>query len=438
MKPLKSPRFFSFLVACVLGSIGLLAVQPAQASHCSGGTCALFRVQRSFLGAPFPPATYPQSYGGAGRYIVYVEPYKPYTRTATYMGATMGPGTGTSSPPGTAMVAASNPIGGQFTLPSSFISYKGTFTLYPSTAFTGYLTKSLLEYVNLEGRFRPNNPYGATTTTTLTFSDIVPGGTTTTHGGLFDFSRNGSMKIDPGPNRFGGTMRYLNAPTSLFYQYISVNAPLFFKGYGSFICTKMGNDCATKSYEQEFEAISSGMVSRFLLSPTLFTYSTPTPMGKSQYRKIASPPAITKNYYLNLSGPWSTGMLSDDIPSGVTSGYGAHPSMVTGYDKSLGGADLTLIRTYTSVEYKGQGKTYYPTKKYYTTLKGVTRVVSLVRPRILHVYQVPRLVTDPIFSNYAAPRILRMKVFFLPEPGTLLMLGSGIAGLAGLALLRRR
>jgi hypothetical protein len=31
-----------------------------------------------------------------------------------------------------------------------------------------------------------------------------------------------------------------------------------------------------------------------------------------------------------------------------------------------------------------------------------------------------------------------MNVFFLPEPGALLMLGAAVAGLAGLSLLRRR
>jgi hypothetical protein len=31
-----------------------------------------------------------------------------------------------------------------------------------------------------------------------------------------------------------------------------------------------------------------------------------------------------------------------------------------------------------------------------------------------------------------------MKIYFMPEPDQLLLLGSGIAGLAGLYLLRRR
>ena len=423
MKSSTSGRFVSLLIAVILGSVGLMTAVPASAD------LALFRVQRTGLGAPFPAVTP----GGAGRSESPVEPYKPFFATATSGGATGGPGTGTTLPPGVATVTPANAVGAKFTLQRSFIDYQGTFTLYPSTAFTGYLSKSILDYVNGKARFRPNNPFGATTPTTVDFSDnyAVP---TTTHGGLFDFSRNGYIKIDPGPNRFGGTMRFLHSPSALFYQYISYFNPLFFKAYGSFGCTKMGVTC-TEGFETGLgEVTSSGMVSRFLLDPTLFTYPTPTPMGKAQYRKIASPPAISKNYYLHLQVPWTTGKGS---AYGANDPYVPHP-VSTGYDTQLGGVDLTLTRTYTAVSYKGKGKTYYPTKKYYTKLTGVTRVVSLVHPRLTHTYQIPRIPTDPIFSNFQANRLQIMKVFFLPEPGSLLLLASGIVGVTGLFLLRRR
>lgn len=410
-------------VAFVFAGVLLLGAEPVSADG------ALFRVQRTFLTAPFPPVTP----GGAGRSTISVEPYKPFFLSKASTGATGGPGTGTTDYPGVATVTPSNAIGAKFTLQRSFIDYQGTFTLYPSTAFTGYYSKSYLDYVNGEARFRPNNPYGASTATTVTFYDnyAVP---TTTHGGLFDFSRNGYLKVDPGPNRFGGTMRTLHAPTALFYQYISYFNPLFFKAYGSFGCTKMGVTC-TEGFETELgEVTSSGMVSRFLLSPTLFTYATPTSMGKTQYRKIASPAAVSKNYYLHLQGPWTTGKAS---AYGANDPYIPHP-VSTGYDTTLGGADITLTRTVTAVEYKGKGKTYYPTVKYYTKLTGVTRVVSLVHPRITHTYQIPRIPTDPIFSNYQANRVQILKVFFLPEPGSLLLIAAGVLGISGLALLRRR
>jgi hypothetical protein len=423
MKSSTSRRLASLLVAVILGSVGLMAAGSASAEG------ALFRVQRTGLGAPFPAVTP----GGAGRDESPVEPYKPFSLSVTSMGATGGPGTGTTLAPGVATVTPSNAVGAKFTLQKGFINYQGTFTLYPSTAFTGYLSKSLLDYVNGQARFRPNNPYGATTATTVNFSDnySTP---TTTHGGLFDFSRNGYIKLDPGPNKFGGTMRLLHSPTAGFYQYISYFNPLFFKAYGSFACTKMGVTC-TEGFETGLgEVTSSGMVSRFLLDPTIFTYPTPTPMGKAQYRKIASPPAISKNYYLHLQVPWTTGK---GTAYGVNSLYSVKPA-ATGYDKLVGGSDITLTRTETSVQYKGKGKTYYPTKKYYTKLTGVTRVVSMVHPRLTHTYQIPRIPTDPIISNFQANRLQIMKVFFLPEPGSLLLIASGIVGVAGLALLRRR
>jgi hypothetical protein len=130
-------------------------------------------------------------------------------------------------------------------------------------------------------------------------------------------------------------------------------------------------------------------------------------------------------------------MIDVYISTGESSGYGAHPT-ATGYDKSLGGADTTLTRTYTTIDYKGQGKTYYNTKKYYSTLMSVTRVVSLVTPRLLHVYQIPRIPTDPIVSNYAAARVQIMKVFFLPEPMGAMMLGAGVVVLLSLYRIRGR
>jgi hypothetical protein len=427
MTSLKSRRFLPFVVACMLGSVGLLGAEPASADK------ALFRAQRIFLGAPFPAVTP----GGAGRVINPVEPYTPYASGITRDGMAVGPGTGTPVPPGSATVSPANPIGAKFTLPRSFIDYQATFTLYPSTAFTGYLSQSILTYVNGQARFRPNNPFGATKATTVNFTDnyaSTPSGTTP-HSGQFAFSRNGYLKIDPGPNRFGGTMRYLYAPTSSYYQYISYFNPLFFKGYGSFGCTKMGVDC-TEGFETELgETTSSGMVSRFLLATPIYTNPSGTSMfGRTQYRKISYPPVVSKNYYLHLNAPFTTGKVS---AYGALDPYVPHP-VSTGYDKQLGGADLTLTRTYTFVEYKGKGKTYYPTAKYYTKLTGVTRAVSLVKPRLTHTYQIPRLPSDPITSNYQANRVQIMKVFFLPEPGSMLLIASGIVGIAGLALLRRR
>jgi hypothetical protein len=59
----------------------------------------------------------------------------------------------------------------------------------------------------------------------------------------------------------------------------------------------------------------------------------------------------------------------------------------------------------------------------------------MVRPRLIHTYTVP---LAPITTNWQVARMWRLKVFFLPEPAGLLMLGAGIAALLGLSRIRRR
>jgi hypothetical protein len=76
------------------------------------------------------------------------------------------------------------------------------------------------------------------------------------------------------------------------------------------------------------------------------------------------------------------------------------------------------------------------TSKQYLT--GVQRVVSLVRPRLIHVYEKPVAKNVPFLTNYQAARLWTMKVFFLPEPVGWAMLGAGVVALLGLSRIRRR
>jgi len=403
----------SFLLLVAITTLFVLVPTSSLAAQ------ALFRVERSFFGAPFPAVTSP---GGAGRFENYLEPY-------------------TSLQPAVASVTTSNTIGAPFTLPKSFIDYQGTFKNYASTAFPGYTSFSYVTYINGPGVFRPNNPYGATTDTRVVFPTTGgnptpnlgtgdPVTATTTFGGDFDFSRGGSIFVEPGPNRFGGTMRFLYAPTSLFYQYIYYFTPTLFKAYGSFRCQKAGVDCTDYLETQIGEITSSGMVNRYLLTAS---------GAKATTGGSAMNFAVSKAYYLHLLAPWSTGKASVYNQQGVASTFQIRPQM-TGYDKQLGGADITVTRTSTTAYYKGgtgMGKVYY---SYFTSkayLMGVTRVVSLVRPRITHQYLTPRNPSDPIQTTFQAARLWTMKVFFLPEPGQMVLLGAGLAGLAALSLRRR-
>ena len=76
------------------------------------------------------------------------------------------------------------------------------------------------------------------------------------------------------------------------------------------------------------------------------------------------------------------------------------------------------------------------TKQY---LYGVGRVVSMVRPRLTWTIAVPLDPSvDPIENIWTPVRLRTLKVFFLPEPGGMLLLGAGIATLLGLSRMRRR
>ena len=75
------------------------------------------------------------------------------------------------------------------------------------------------------------------------------------------------------------------------------------------------------------------------------------------------------------------------------------------------------------------------TKQY---LYGVGRVVSMVRPRLIHTYTVPIDQVGRIANTWNVARMWRLKVFFVPEPTGMLMLGVGVAGLLGLSRMRMR
>jgi len=62
----------------------------------------------------------------------------------------------------------------------------------------------------------------------------------------------------------------------------------------------------------------------------------------------------------------------------------------------------------------------------------------MVRPGLIHTYAVPWGVTGVIHNTWNVARMWRLKVFFLPEPAGMLLLGAGIATLLSLSGMRRR
>jgi hypothetical protein len=399
---------------------------------------ALFRVEQSWQGL-IPPLVHTPSHDGwAGMEQGYIEPGLTETMMGEYL-----------YPPPTAVAAPGNPIGGAFTLPQSFLTFSVVSTLTPKTAWPGYTTTYYYIGYNGPGKFQPN--FGSTASNlrlvfpttggnpTPNYGRGSPLTPTTTFDGRYDMSRGGSIHVTPGPNRFGGTFRLFFAPEAGWKQYIDYFSPALYKGYGYYVCFDDGMfDCTPGTFESEpgTTAIYEGI--RWLLTengkakattPTTPNGTVPTPYGNASYLKRS-------HHYLNLIHPWTTGFARAKI----WSGYWFLIPQAQGYDTSLGGADITVPHYDRNVNFNKTLSTITTTTQTYKQyLKGVTRVVSMVRPRLTWTFGVP-VSSDPrpISNIWSTAWIWRLKIFFLPEPGGMLLLGAGIAVLLGLSRLRRR
>ena len=429
MQPIVSRRnVVVLLVASAVGVGSLLAPASAPADQ------ALFRVERKFFGPAQPaiagsaPESPNGSPGGAGRYIAFVEPFL-YTFPNT---------------PATADVKAGNPVGSPFTLPARFIDTSFMVTRTAKTGFPGYDSKGTYVYHNAIGRFGPNNgagtPGGAPTPTRVVFpttqGNSLPNpastkninyGTgnpvisTTTFDGRYDFSRVGSINVSAGANRFGGTMRFLNGPGNSFYQFVFRYSPTsVFKAYGKTRCQRAGIDCTSDPSgpfgpEEIGEITSSFTAVRFLLNQNKLTgtgkhlntatakATTPaTPSGTARQwawaeRQAAHPPATGSRGTTTCT--CSTRGRPALARSTTTRQLPRITPNIRATTTSLGGADITVTNIGTSAMWNlGQETVTYTTNTYKQYLTGVQRVVSLVKPRLIHVYEKPLSKTDPFIT----------------------------------------
>jgi hypothetical protein len=434
LAPLASVLLFGLAVG--VGS--LLAPETALADT------ALFRVEQSWHNFPNPAVTTP---GGAGMYQGYILPYYLDTPAGRYL-----------DPPATAIVEPGNPVGGKFTLPQSFITFSDVGTLTPKTAWPGYTTTYYYIGYNGPGKFQPN--FGSTASNLrLVFpttggnptpnwglgSPVTP---TTTFSGRYDISRGGSINVTPGPRRFGGTFRLFYGPNAGWKQFIYYYSPTLYQGYGDYICLDEGKfGCTPSTFASDIGDTTAWYhATWYLVTGPFGTTKVTTPM--TPYGKAPTPNGNASfitgmRRYLNLIHPWTTGFAR--VHNAKGSGWRTHnrepiTPQAQGYDISLGGADITVTR-YSRIQvwnsYYSSSSTYTTTAKQY--LHGVRRVVSMVRPRLVHTYRVPLDPSvDPITNIWQAARMHTMTVFFLPEPGEMLMLGAGIAVLLGLSRMRRR
>ncbi len=318
-------------------------------------------------------------------------------------------------PPAIASVGTTT-VAGQaaqkFTLPRGFIDTTTTWSWQPGALYAGYpISRGVQSVQNLQGRFRPLNPYGATTTTVLRFpttmsSTLPPTGMgepvtpTTTFPldtaiprGNYDFSRGGSIRVSPGPHRFRGTMRYFVGPNSFSYQLITV-----FTGCG---------DPITKAYfpqtqwqraeydEAELREIVSGGYGHLYVFTSQGIYRMTDGYGS---------PLTDRVQHIHSEIPWTTGTVRVYEP---------------------------LWPYVTTLTYQGGDS---------RTPAGLNGKVSLVSARLRHSYRhsLSYCWSEPFWKRWSTARVSTLDVTFLPEPGAIWMLGAGIVTLAALIRLRPR
>lgn len=334
------------LLAVAVAAAQLLVPDPAEASE------ALFRFKRSW-------------HGNGTNTSQFYNPKKPDFSTA-YVGST-------------------TPVQ-RVVIPEAVIFFTG----YGSTCgpnppcWPGYPTSyQYWSYWNYPGFFYPENPYAATT-----FTTVYPVTSTTWWGGAYDHDRAGTIWIDPGPNRFGGTMRYFWGPNRTNWNFITNVSPCCMTGTGHMYRTPYGGNNVTSMQTQKIGSTYQGWVGY-----RRHTYLT-TGAGE---------PLTNRVKYFYTTAPWTTGQLAFYQPLGSY----LTRATVTGSDNR--------------------------------TSLGLEGKMSLVVPWLTQMYlMVPG---EPTIAAWHTGSINRNIIQFFgdaPEPGGILLLGVGVAVMVGLVRLRRR
>jgi hypothetical protein len=150
----------------------------------------------------------------------------------------------------------------------------------------------------------------------------------------------------------------------------------------------------TNPAHQLFEVIGKTATGSADCAPGTGTVRPPTNAGCEYYLNFAN--------YIVTRAPYTTGMVTNWDPNGISSFQ-----TETGYDNR--------------------------------TAAGLNGIISLVQPRMFHVYTVPPVSTGlPIILTWSSARLRRMDFSFVPEPMGVAMLAAGFVTLAGLHRLRRR
>lgn len=347
MKTLKSLNIvFLGLVAVAVAAAQLLVPGPAEA------TDAMFALKRSWHGngTDFSPQYNPPRPGYSIAYV------------------------GTTTPVQRVVIPAE----------VIFFTGYGSYCGPTPACWPGYPTSyNYWSYWNYPGFFYPSNPHAPTMTTT------VMGPTTTTRfGGVYGFDREGTITIWPGPNRFGGTMRYFWGPNNTNWNNITNVSPCCMYGTGHWYRTPSGAQTNTSMLTQVVGGTYQGFVGY-----RVHTYLT----------TIYGGPYTNRVKYFYTTAPWTTGKMHLVQP------FGSYATEAT-----TSGGD-------------------------YRTSLGLDGKLSLVVPWLTHMYLWG---TDkPMTVGWYSGSINKNRIIFYgeaPEPGAILLLGVGVVVLAGLVRLRRR
>ena len=186
-------------------------------------------------------------------------------------------------------------------------------------------------------------------------------------------------------------MQFFYGPNHTYYQLRSISSPYYSKAYGPQMDVRL-DGVDTVLGDVQF----GGPFNIYRLTSGLAYRAT---TGGGEYISNRAP------YFYTLA-PFTTGMVTGWQPFGATN----TEVQITGYDNrtpsTMGGFQLS-------------------------------GVISLVRPRLVHSYNVPFDPNLPIRMTWASASAWQMDFHFLPEPGSTVMMVSGLVVLAGLYRLRR-
>jgi hypothetical protein len=337
-------------------------------------------------------------------YMIYSEPNPGTTQSGGPTASQMY-----SYPPATAIISAD----GGFTIPRGIIHFGTnpphdayTGNCEPNCDYPGYPASIYYySYYNYIGIFKPDHPEAANRPTTVRRTTTSPRFTTTQFSNRYAFGRVGSIKVTPGPNKFGGTMRYFWGFNARGYQFVTTGYPCCEKAYLHNWRTGVG------PYGSPTGALDITEYSPQLVGGTYVGF------GATRVHTRSTEPA-TRTRFLTTAGdnqyntrktvglwttmPWTTGRL-EVFQSG---GQYVSTAVQTGYDNRTENREMGTL--------------------------------SLVVPWLTHNYLTSFNPTDPIIAGFHSAAINKVMVRFVPEPAGMMLLGAGILGVVGVYRLRRR